>query len=32
MTTFNDKFPNQYKEQTNSKVPSNIFPLYKVSA
>ena len=23
------KFPNQCKEQTNSKVPSNILPLYK---
>ena len=27
-----EKFPNQWKEQTNSKVPSNILPLYKASS
>ena len=25
---FSEKFPNQCKEQTNSKVPSNILPLH----
>ena len=28
-TIFSEKFPNQCKEQSNSKVPSNILPLYK---
>ena len=29
ITIFSEKFPNQCKEQTNSKVLSNILPLYK---
>ena len=28
MTKFSEKFPNQCKEQSNSKVPSNILPLH----
>ena len=32
ITIFSEKFPNQYKKQTNSKVPSNILPLYKASS
>ena len=29
ITIFNEKFPNQFKELTNSNVSSNILPLYK---
>ena len=32
ITTFSEKFPNQWRKNTNSKVSSNILPLYKVSS
>ena len=32
ITIFSEKFPNQCKEQTNRKVPSNILSLYKASS
>ena len=31
ITIFSEKFPNQCKEETNSKMPSNILPSYKAS-
>ena len=32
ITTFSEKFPNQWKKQTNSKVAFNILPLYNASS
>ena len=32
ITILNEKFQNQYKEQTKNKVPSNILSLYKASS
>ena len=31
-TIFNEKVPNQCKEETNSKLPSNILSFYKASS